>query len=180
MTDKTIAAASPAGSQCAHIRCWNTIEARSTGRPARFCSTSCRQADHRGRKAAAEAAARLVDADRQLQATYERAVKALGGIVDAARFDGGPVSPTPESARREARSLLADLELLAERFRADRKTAAVYGLSAPSQAPVTVAVLQLDTPPTRRTTGPDYEATRARARSDMLGLHPPRAIPDGG
>lgn len=133
-----------AAPQCAHIRCRQTVPARSTGRPARFCSTGCRQADHRGRRAAAQAAERLVETDRRIQEVYQAAVRALGAVVDAARFDLGPAAPSPQASGREARTWLAELERLGDRMREDQRTAAVYGLAGPaSQTPGTVAVRQM-------------------------------------
>ena len=71
-------------------------------------------------------------------------MRALGGILDAARFDMGPAWPSANTARWEARAAVDRLEQLAGQFREDRRLAAGYGLTAPSQAPATVAVLALD------------------------------------
>lgn len=130
-------ARSPAAQRrCAHIRCRNTLTAQRLGRPARFCSTQCRQADHRGRKAAAEAAGRLEDGDRQLRQLYEEAVRTLGGIVDLARSDAAPGWRSPDAVGREARVLLDRLEQAADRYRTDRRTAAVYEAAESSASAV--------------------------------------------
>lgn len=135
MSQETTAHRAASGRQCAHIRCRNVLAPQATGRPARFCSTACRQADHRGRRAAAEAAGRLDAGARELKELFKQTVRALGGIVDFATSDSVPGWRSPGAAGREAHELLERLERAAEDFRYDRRTAAVYGLAQPATAP---------------------------------------------
>jgi hypothetical protein len=127
---------SAAEGRCAHIRCRNTLPVQRTGRPARFCSTRCRQADHRGRRDAAAAAGRVETGDRQLRQLHEETVRALDGIVGLARADAVAGWRSPDAARQAAHALLERLEQAADRLRADRRTAAAYEAHVPpSPAP---------------------------------------------
>jgi hypothetical protein len=131
-----------AGSTCAY--CGKPIEAKGTGRPARYCDTKCRVTAHRERRVADEAAARFADLDRRLEDAYNELVCAAGEVVDAARFDCGPLATPLLVGTVSAHTALTELAAAAKELRDARLVLARHGIHMPSHvAPTTIAVARI-------------------------------------
>lgn len=110
-------------------QCGGPIRARPTGRPATYCSTPCRQAASRKRRAAEAARSRLAELDDRVETGYQHVLARVAALVDAANFDSGPDAATLDRAALSARAALHDLEaatrqLLRARHATERHEAA--------------------------------------------------------
>lgn len=66
--------------RCAHAYCGQPLEVKATGRPARFCSPSCRKADHRLATAARAARASLPRLRRYLDEALTETERAINRL----------------------------------------------------------------------------------------------------
>jgi|SRR5581483_6650726 len=120
--------------QCAHPHCWEPLPIRSTGRPARFCSDTCRKSDHRMATAAREARQRLPRLRRYMDeslAEVEKAVRRLHAT--GLSEDELLMRPEPyEDADYAVRSHLDRLRAAVREHRDSLATAASHPAGAPT------------------------------------------------